>query len=68
MLFDSNVIVYEDSNVALQEFDFRTRAMKKIDFKSKKRPVDRERIKKLTKQKESAYHNLAEAPVSVVNR
>ena len=36
MLFDSNINVYEDSNVVFQEFDFRTRQAKP-DPKSKKK-------------------------------
>ncbi len=51
MLFDSNINVYEDSNVVLQEFDFRTRAPKKIDYKNKTRPVDKARIEEIRKKK-----------------
>lgn len=58
MLFDSNVNVYEDSNVVLQEFDFRTRAPK-IDYKSKKKGLDRARIAEIKKKREQQlYQNL----------
>ena len=59
MLFDSNVKVYEDSNVVMQEFDFRTRANKKIDYKSKKKPIDKARMELIKMKYQNAIlHNI----------
>lgn len=44
MLFDSNINVYEEANVNLQEFDFRARVNKPQVKTSKKPKVNQNKV------------------------